>query len=221
MSVSIKNLSSQIHGAFDNAIFSGRIQRMIINIKTGEFWVEEAPMDYNGRPPLVDEAKNTLMESNKKNYLDMLDEKQKNDSNRQSPYSSDDNPIYYSIRSIPVVQKKVLLPVKWNEVSDSIISKQSLSGNVVFAKFMSGLSTSVYEYSVVAQSSNPKDTKYGYIYFLPDGTATPTSIQLGSKNSVNAVSENGPQYTLNLNTLTGQLNLLEGFQDANFKLPKK
>ena len=135
MSVSIKNLSSQIHGAYDNAIFSGRMQRMIINIKTGEFWVEEAPMDYNGRPPLIDEAKNTLMESNKKTFLDMLDEKQKNDSNRQSPYSSDDNPIYYSIRSIPVVQRKVLLPVKWNEVSDSVISKQSLSGNVVFAKF--------------------------------------------------------------------------------------
>lgn len=223
MSVSIKNFSSQVRAAYDNAVFSGRMQRLVINIRTGEFWVEQAPPSFHGRPPLFedDKEKNTLAESNRKNFIDSLEEKEKNEGNRQSPYSSDDNPIYYSIRSIPIVQKKILAPIKWFEVNDSIISKQSLSGNIVFAKFMSGLSSVAYEYSTIASATDPKETKYGYIYFLPEGYTTPSSIQLAVKNHSNMISENEQKYTLNLNTLTGQLDLLEGFQDANFKLSKK
>lgn len=221
MSVSIRNLSSQIRSAYDNAVFSGHMQRMVINIKTGEFWVEQAPQNFNGRPPLSLDENDPLQVSNKQNYLEMLDEKFQNLSHRQSPYSSEDNPIYYSIRSIPVVQKNILQPIKWLEVNDGIISRQFLPGRVIFAKFMSGLSSQVYEYTSIVSSSNSQQNKFAYIYFLPDGTTTPTSIQLAIKNKNNMISENDAKYTLNLNTLTGQSYLLEGFQDANFKLPNK
>ncbi|MES2614218.1 MAG: type II secretion system protein [Bdellovibrionota bacterium] len=221
MSTSIRNFSSAIRSAYDNAVFSGRVQRMVIDIRKGAFWVEQAPPGFNGRPPLFDNDKNTLQESSKKRLLESLEEKAKNGDHRASPYSSEDNPIFYTLRSIPVVQKKILIPAKWIEVSDGVISKKSLLGSVVVAKFISGLSTTSLEYASVAQSTDSKETKYGYIYFLPNGTATPTSIQLGIKNSDNMISEDGLKYTLNLNTLTGVTNLLEGFQDANFKLPKK
>ncbi len=223
MSVSIKNLSGQIRAAYDNAIFSGRLQRMVVNIKTSEYWVEQAPSNFKGRPPLFTDVKSevNIDENNRKNFLEKMEEKEKNQYHRQSPYSSEDNPIYYTIRSIPIIQKNVFLPIKWLEVSDSIISKQKLVGSVVFAKFISGLSKEVYEYSNIAISTNNTENVYCYIYFFSDGTATPTSIQLGIKTTANLISEDDAKYTLNLNTLTGQSYLLEGFQDANFTLPKK
>ena len=38
---------------------------------------------------------------------------------------------------------------------------------------------------------------------------------------IQSFDDEGLKYTINLNTLTGESHLLEGFQDANFTLPKK
>jgi prepilin-type N-terminal cleavage/methylation domain-containing protein len=223
MSVSITNLSSQIRSAYDNAIFTGRMQRMVFDVRHGEFWTEQAPPNFRGRPPLVenDKTKDQLKESNKKAFLDMLNEKEQNGANRQSPYSSDENPVFYTSRSIPVVQKSILEHKEWSEVSDSLIKKTSLSGKIVFAKFSSSLNPTPIEFSYFASLTDKNETKYAYIYFLPDGTTTSTSIQLGVSVDNIKITENDLKFTLNLNTLTGQINLLEGFQDANFKLSTK
>lgn len=88
---------------------------------------------------------------------------------------------------------------------------------------LTSLSAKKYDYVEIFSNSDKTKKEYAYIYFLPNGTATSTSIKLAmqNKNNPSAISEEGPKYTLNLNSLTGECNLLEGFQDANFSLPKK
>lgn len=226
MSTALRNLTGQIRAAYDDAIFSGRLHRMVLNMKTGEYWTEQAPLGFEGRPPLIDnesEADSLLKKDRRKSLIEDLNQKAKNNSDRQMQSSTATNKKFYSIRSIPVVQRKVLQPIEWREINDAVTYKQKLPGRIIFAKFSSGISYKQIEYEVIFNDNDKSKKEFAYIYFLPNGTTTPTSIQLGAKQNRNesAIDTEGPKYTINLNTLTGESHLLESFQDANFTLPKK
>lgn len=226
MSTALRNLTGQVRAAYDNAIFTGRLQRMIFNIKTGEYWLEQAPLGFEGRPPLIDTDSETdsMIKKDKRNDLvKFLDDKAKNLSNRQMPTSTTTNIKYYSLRSIPIVQRKILRPVEWREINDAVTYRQKLPGQIIFAQISLGISPKKYEYVEINSNSDKSKKEYAYIYFLPNGTTTPISIKLATRQdkNENAIDDNGPKYTINLNTLTGESHLLEGFQDANFTLPKK
>jgi prepilin-type N-terminal cleavage/methylation domain-containing protein len=223
MSSSLKTLTATIHESYNDALFSKRMHRMVLNIKTGEYWVEQAPVDFKGRPPLIqgDSLTSSIKEDAIKNFLDAMNEKTKNQSKREIQTSTSGSPTYYSLRSIPEVQKDVLIPIKWIEVNTSTITKNKLNGDVIFAKFISGISSRVVEYKDVKNKIDKDENNFCYIYFLIDGITTPASIQLAIKNKENDIDDTASKYTVYLNALTGQSSLLEGFQDANFTLPKK
>jgi hypothetical protein len=185
--------------------------------------VEQAPVDFKGRPPLIqgDSLTSSIKEDAIKNFLDAMNEKTKNQSKREIQTSTSGSPTYYSLRSIPEVQKDVLIPIKWIEVNTSTITKNKLNGDVIFAKFISGISSRVVEYKDVKNKIDKDENNFCYIYFLIDGITTPASIQLAIKNKENDIDDTASKYTVYLNALTGQSSLLEGFQDANFTLPKK
>ena len=221
-SVSITNITSQITATYDDAVFTGRQHRMVFDIKEGTFWTEEAPPDYQGRAPLfIDSQEDQVLQDKKNDFIANLADKMQNNPKRPSLYSKEDKPTYYSLRSIPQVQSHVLTPVKWEIVNDATVSKKSLAGGVVFAKFSSALFLKPLDYHAMINSREENEKFYGYIYFFPDGTCTPSSIQIALKNKNNEISNSDLKYTLNLNTLTGQVHLLEGFQDANFKISTK
>ena len=225
-STSIRNVTAQIRAAYDDAIFSGRLTRMIFDLKTGEYWVEQAPLGFEGRPPIIDTGSDSdiLAKLDKrKQLLKLLDEKAKNISDRQMPTSTASNTKYYSIRSIPVVQRKILRPIEWREVNDAVTYRQKLLETVIFAQISIGISSKKYDYADVFSNNDKVKKAYAYVYFLPNGTATPISIRIGTRQEKNEglINDQGPKFTINLNTLTGESNLLEGFQDANFILPKK
>ncbi len=226
MSSSLRSLTGQIRAAYDDAIFSGRLHRMIFDIKTGEYWVEQAPLGFEGRPPLMDsdsESESLLNKDKRNDLIKLFAEQYRNNSDRQMPTSTVSNMKYYSIRSIPVVQRKILKPIEWREINDAVTYRQKLQGNVVFAQILSAVSSKKFDFVAIANNNDKSKKEYAYIYFLPNGTATATSIKLAtrSKNIETSINEEGPKFTINLNSLTGESNLLEGFQDANFTLPKK
>ncbi len=226
MSSSLRNFTAQVRSAYNSAIFSGRLHRMVIDIKKSEYWVEQAPLGFEGRPPAidnVDESDSLLKTDRRKRLLDSLDDKAKQQMNREMTTSSSSNKKFYSIRSIPVVQREILRPITWQEINDSIIYKQKFLGRVVVAKFTSGLISKEIKYEDMAKSGDKNKTNYAYIYFLPNGSLTPTSLQMTSKSAEepSLLETNGPKFTLNINTLTGQTRLLEGFQNADFTPPKK
>lgn len=223
MSSSLKTLTATIHESYNDALFSKRMHRMVLNIKTGEYWVEQAPVDFKGRPPLIqgDSLTSSIKEDAIKSFLDAMNEKTKNQSKREIQTSTSGNPTYYSLRSIPEVQKDVLIPIKWIEVNTSTITKNKLNGDVIFAKFISGINSKIVEYKDVKNKIDNDENNFCYIYFLIDGVTTPASLQLAIKNKENDIDDKASKYTVYLNALTGQSSLLEGFQDANFTLPKK
>ncbi|WP_246164805.1 hypothetical protein [Fluviispira multicolorata] len=226
MSTSLRNFTSQVRSSYNNAIFTGRLHRMVIDIKNSEYWVEQAPLGYEGRPPPVentDAADGLLKKDRRKKLLEDFDDRAKLLMNRELGTSTASNKKFYTIRSIPIIQRNVLRPINWEEINDSIIYKQKFLSKVVVAKFLTGLSSKELTFESIARDSDKNKKEFGYIYFLPNGLLTPTSLQFTSKsgNESTLLDQNGPKFTININTLTGQSRLLEGFQNADFTPPKK
>lgn len=218
MSASIRNISSNIRLAYDNAVMLGRTQRLLFTLETGEAQLEQAPVDFQGRPQSPGNSSDSLFVANKQVLLQYLDEKYKNQSKRLSPYSEPDNPLEYSIRSLPVLKRETLRDKPWRPAAEDSFLKKPLAGQVVFAKFISGADGRSYDYVAGSSQTPDADKTTATVYFFPDGTATAVSLQLAFKNQAGTIADNDAKYTLNLNTLTGQLAVLEGFQDGNFKL---
>ncbi len=217
LSSSIKALTTQIRGSYDNALFSGHINRIVFDLKKNEYWTEEAPSLENERPPLWEN--DSELYNTQKNQLDdfrkKLAQKAQAESKRMSPFSSNDNPIFYSNRNLIVVNRKSLEEIKWVEQKNDPIQRKHLIGRAVITKFISGLNNKVYDYNTF--SKNKDENNFVYIYFLPDGTTSPTSLQVGLKNENSSiVSTEANLKTLNLNTLTGLVSLYDGEREPNF-----
>lgn len=203
----IQALSSQVRLSYDDALFSGNIHRMVFNVKTGEFWTEEAPKNFSGRA-LLSGSESESIQKMKKDYLD--------DWNKISERATSEEKL---VLEIPIVQRKVLNPANWTEIKNNLIFKQKFSGNLVFAQIKTNLSSKPLEYqSAKIEANDPEN--FAYLYFFPSGISTSISFWLGFRKADQTINDNAPKYTLNLNTLTGQLKLLQGFEDANFQLSK-
>lgn len=215
---SMRQLLSQIRAAYDDSVFLHRTHRLVFNVKTGVYWVEASPIGFKGRPPamLGKNEESALKKDAKKRLFESFSDIAKNSSRRESPLSSYGNPIYYTVRSIPVVQKQVLMPPEWREVNDAVIFKQSFASGVVCARFSTNLTEKPIEFSDVSKNTDDDPKNFAFIYFLPDGTTSAASLQISLLNEHGAVADDALKYTLNLDTLTGQSRLVLGFDDANF-----
>lgn len=218
----IHNISSQIKLTYDDTIFTGRVHRMIFDIKNGTFWTEIAPEKFKGRAPvLTEESKNQNIEKIK--YFDRFNDEANSAKILEQP-----------ILEIPVEQRAVLgnsgslcnnQKNCWRSSSNKLISSKQFAGNLVFVRITTGLSETPLIFtsnlkSSPTESKAPEEKNLAYIYFFPDGSTTPASFQLGFRDENWNIDTNALKYTLNLNIFTGQLKLLQGFQEANFELPK-
>lgn len=215
---SLRQLLSQIRAAYDDSIFLHRTHRLVFNVKTGVYWVETPPVGFEGRPPamLGHNEESVLKKDAKKRLFESFADIIKTDARRESTLSSYGNPIYYTVRSIPVVQRQVLTPPDWTEVNDAVIYKQAFASSVVCARFATNLTEKPVEFTDTVKNPNDDPKNFAFIYFLPDGSTSAASLQISLLNENGMVADDAPKYTLNLDTLTGQSRLIVGFDDANF-----
>ena len=226
ITASIKDLTEQIRNTYDDTVLTGRVHRMVFDVKTGEFWTEIAPTNFSGRAPAVLSSmeENIFFNDNLKKLVKDLEEENKTQYQRPVPQSAQNsasnagsNLKHFSLRSLVAAQKEVLYPTEWSQVSDALVMKKKLSSKVAFAKISSEISKKALEYQGKTLDKEPKQT---FAYFLPDGSVSALSLQIGVLDENGLVSSIGARYTVNVNPLTGQSQLLEGFQDANFTLPQ-
>jgi prepilin-type N-terminal cleavage/methylation domain-containing protein len=130
VSLSMRDFSTQVRTVFDSAILTGRIHRMVIDLKEGVYWSEAAPLGFVGRPPRPEAAAG---ESNAdaEDRAKLLEEL--GTAVAEARPAGDSGTRNYSVRSILVNQRNVLKPTFWSEINDSVLFRKSLSGSVVFA----------------------------------------------------------------------------------------
>lgn len=205
MSLALRDFSSQMRTVYDAAILTGRIHRLVLDFADSTYWVEAAPLGFNGRPPpSSDDEQSGFDAEERKRLMEELRE-----ASAEPRKAADDETRSYAFRSILINQRERLTLVPWNELNDTLFFKRSLPGSVRFA----ALGTDTMGEKKL-RSEFEKGEK-GYIYFFQDGTASQTMVHFGVEDD-GGISDTGPKYTIFLDPLTGRSRLLEGFQDAEF-----
>lgn len=212
ISIALRDLTATIRGSYDSAILSGRLHRLVVKPKTGEYWVEEAPLDFKGRPTdaFANEDTNQNEAEERQKLLEELNKA------AEDPRKSEKGDYEYSQRSIMVVQRGIFKPIKWNVVEDALVGKHAVPIPIVFFK----IDTANMEEPIEFQSAG--DKTLAYIYFFPWGEVTQTQFLIGMVDGAKNLRDDGSKYTVKVDPLTGLSELKDGFPESDvFKDEKK
>jgi prepilin-type N-terminal cleavage/methylation domain-containing protein len=212
MSMALRDFTTNIRATYDSAVLSGRVHRLVLDMAKGEYWAEQAPLGFEGRPPLAESDDSASAGFNADARVRLLEELEKVTA---EPRKSEKKTLSgeerdYTQRSMLVQQRRVLKPLKWSEVDDAVLYKRGLPGDVVFASAVTDSMRQKLEY----QQADDKD--FAYVYFFPSGEVQQTAIQLAIRSGEKDINAEGPKFTLFVDPLSGHTELLEGFQDPEF-----
>ncbi|MBM3381378.1 MAG: type II secretion system protein [Betaproteobacteria bacterium] len=210
MSMALRELSGTLRATYDNAVLSGRINRLVLNLKTSEYWVEAAPPGFNGRPSAqsIDRsASEQRLEDSRARLLEEL-ERAASEVRKAGGGNSERS---YSVRSILVAQRGSLKEAKWTEIEDAILTRRRLPTGLLF------WSVATEGMQRAASFTELRDGETAFIYFFPWGEAIRAQIQLASQlPEGGGLDERSPKNTLALDSLSGRSSILEGLQEAEF-----
>lgn len=205
MSAALRDFTGALRSSYDSAVLTGKVHRMVLQPKTGAYWTEEAPAVMTGRPPVVVDERADQKAEERVRWLEDLNQA------AADPRKADDGKRVYTNRSILVVQRKIFTPLRWTEVDDSMLTRRTLPGQVVFVSARTPAMPEKLEYTKVSE----KET--AVIYFFPSGEAQQASIQFGVLKDAATIDESGPKQTVVLESLSGQSQIIEGFYEVDFK----
>ena len=212
MSLGLRDFTTNMRATYYSAVLSGRVHRMVIHFTKSEYWAEQAPLGFEGRPPLATgEETSATAGFNADARVPLLEELDKATAEpRKSGKSSQTEPRNYTNRSILVQQRRTLSPPKWSEVDDAVLYKRTLPGDVVFVSAVTDGMKKKLEF----QQAGEKD--FAYVYFFPNGEVQQAAVQLGLREGEKEVRAEGPKFTVFIDPLSGHSELLEGWQDPEF-----
>ncbi len=208
----VSNVTTTIRGAYDAAILTNRIHRLVFKSKTGEYWAEALPQGFMGRSPqLALDATEAAAQADARKHL-----KEELDKAAAEPRkSTEDEKRFYNVRSILVIRRHILNTLEWKEIDDPILYRRKLPGNTVFASIVTD------QMPVPLTYADAKETENAYIYFYPSGEVQLSSVQIGMINSQKQIDDQGAKFTLNPDSLSGRSEVLEGFIEPDFVRQKK
>ena len=212
MSIALRDVTNNMRATYDSAVLTGRVHRMVLSLKKGEYWAEAAPLGYEGRPPLaIPDTSSASSSFNADARARLVEELTKVTAEPRRPNNAKvGEEKYYNARSILVVQKKALEPVKWSEIDDAVLFKRLLPGDVVFA----GIVTDTMKEKITYPGSS--EAEFAYIYFFPQGEVQQSAIQIALKKTETEINEEGPRFTLLGDPLSGHTEIREGLQEPEF-----
>ncbi|MEY3901977.1 MAG: hypothetical protein RL189_1283 [Pseudomonadota bacterium] len=210
MSMSLREIAGTLRSAYDNAILSGRLNRVVFSLRSGEYWVEEAPVNFSGRPSAQNFDKSAAQQRQDDFKLRLVEDLDKlfTDSRRAGGGNSERA---YSVRSILAVQRHVLKEKKWTEVEDAILTRRRLPDGLVFWSIATeGMPRALSQ-------SDLREGETAFVYFFPWGEAIRTQIQIATQaQEGGGIDDKAPKNTLALDPLSGQSSILDGLQEADF-----
>jgi len=210
MSMALRELSGTLRATYDNSVLTGRINRVVLNLKSGEYWIEAAPPGFSGRP-----STQSIDKSASEQRMDDLRARLAEDLDRAASETrkagGGNSERTYAVRSILVANRTSLKELKWAEVEDAILTRRRLPSGLLFWSVATEGMTRPVTHSELREG----DT--AFIYFFPWGEAIRAQIQLASQAPEGGgLDDKAPKNTLSLDALSGQSSILDGLQEADF-----
>jgi len=211
LSQTILEFAGSVKGTYDNAILERRLHRLVIDMKTGEYWTEAAPLSSSLIRIPSQKTKTGWDEMEKQRYLEEIKiEKENNQKILETANPSEDKKVYYNSHSIILEKYSNLNNPSWEMIQDILLQKRSLPSDMIFQKIKTTFQMQVFEYQGEMSSQVS-------IFFFPHGQAEPAVIYLGRKPL-----ENNPASEIiqifRIDKSTGRLELLSPQEAENESL---
>lgn len=187
--VKLGQVASDIRGAYDTAVLTGKTYRMVFMLATGDYWLEVADRndlllgdDKLGRDPTAEEEKAKLDEFNDKfqTYVEL------GETEVRDPES--DRPIKLSS---PVVSaKNRLQPIKWQRVEDMEWGPRSFGPYMIVQDMRAEHHNAKQTFEELGEKAR------AFIYFFPQGYVERAVIHIGFKRGELQIDPDQEAYTV-------------------------
>lgn len=205
----LREVAASCRATYDNAVLEGRLHRLVIKPKTGEYWAEMTPSDADIRPP-GGHNQGDLKLVDADSRAKWLEELNDAAADAESRSSTADEKRKYGARSILLTRRKVFNPIKWLEIDDQVLYRRVLPGDVAFVS----VQTEAMDSPVRFDQAQEDDTVF--IFFFPMGVAQRAVIHLGFLEEGNTIAEK-PRFTLKLDAMSGQSEIVDDFEEVDFR----
>jgi prepilin-type N-terminal cleavage/methylation domain-containing protein len=212
VAITIRDVSSHVRATYDNAVFTGRMQRMVMCPVEGLYWTEAAPIGFEGRAPAPEDtsAKSGFNADAREKLIEELDK-----AAEEPRKSSKDEEKTYSFRSPLLLHRRFLKTQKWSEVDDATLTKRRLPGDMAFKAIYTDSQPEPLEISGAGEK------QCAFVYFFPGGLVQASAIQIGALKGKKEIDETGPKFSLFVDSISGKLEVVEGFQEPEFTRERK
>jgi prepilin-type N-terminal cleavage/methylation domain-containing protein len=192
----LTEVTGLIKGSFDEAVITGRMIRLNLDLSTSQYWVEFAPDSFHQRIKFVDETDRRMLPS----YEQLQTEYERS---RRRMTTREEQ--YYTVRSFLIQQRHVFQTIAWQKGEDpTIFGKKKLPGDLVFSRFQTETMS-----EAVIRDNNALEQIVS-TYFFPSSECIPTAIYLVE------ATDQPDQFTLISDPYTGKVKIEEGIKTLPF-----
>ena len=206
VSSTLNRLAVDIRSAWDVAVLTGKVHRMVFEVGGGDYWLEVADrndvfmsvegLDRDLNKEEEEEAR-LAFEENFKNYEDMMG---------NPLFDPDEEKEIIPITPL-TASKERLQRTQWTMVKNLEWQKRTLLP-------MLSVQAMQAEHHVRKQSSEDGEgTVQAFLYFFPDGYVEAAVIQLAVMQDETTVDRSVPPYTVRTNSYEGTAEVISGREE--------
>ncbi len=207
ISSTLNRLAVDIRSAWDVAVLTGKVHRLVFEVGGGDYWLEVADRSdvYLGVEGLArdlskeeEEEERLAFEEDFKNYEDML----------ANPLFDREEEKEIVLITPLIASKKRLQRAQWTMVKNLEWQKRTLSPLLSVQAMQA-------EHHVRKQSNEDSDesTVQAFLYFFPDGYVEAAVIQIAVMQDETTVDRSVPPYTLRTNPYEGTAEVISGREE--------
>ncbi len=206
ISSTLNRLAVDIRSAWDVAVLTGKVHRLVFTVGGGDYWLEVADrndvflsvagLDRDLTKEEEEEAR-FAFEENFKNYEDMMD----------NPLFDHDAEQEVVLLTPVTASKKRLQRVRWSMVKNLEWQKRTLLPLLSVQAMQA-------EHHVRKQSNEDDEGPVqAFLYFFPDGYVEAAVIQIAVMQDDTSVDRSVPPYTVRTNPYEGTAEVISGREE--------
>ncbi len=207
-------LTSDVRTAFDRAVLSGKTHRLVFELLSGNYWLEETEqrdvtmggdlLDHDPTEREIEELKAQFEERFKqyeeaagREVLDPVSEK------------------YIKPASPLLAAKDKLMPPDWTKVSDLEWRSRALGSYLIIQDFQAEHHREKQTFEALGKEA------VGMIYFFPSGYVEKAVIHIAMREGNSGINDKEPGYTFETEPFEGVATVNKGYQEVDVRDDEK
>ncbi|MEZ4741102.1 MAG: hypothetical protein R3B45_01410 [Bdellovibrionota bacterium] len=208
VAVKLGRLNSDIRSAYDLAVLSGKSYRMVFELKSGDYWLEETEtpdVKLGDEKTPGDPTEDEILE--KKSMFDETFEEYEELAGEEVTNPESDKKI--APESPVLLAKEKLQGPEWTKVDSLEWKKRSLGDGLIIKDMQAEHHQRKVSLEVDGESAR------GFIYFLPNGYVEDAYLHIYYTDNDGGINEDKEPYTIKTSPWEGVGTIIDGYEEID------